>query len=170
MKAPTRRLVGAFVMPVAIAAAAALLAGCAGTGRPAADGTGADGSDIPADPAAYAAQLTQETNDVRVSQGIDRLTPSRCAEAAARQRAADLVGAELTHAPLTGVVKDCAPGGRAAENLVDSVAAPRDVVEAWMSSPGHRNNIIDPKLRQMGIGCIESDGGMLCSQLFVGPE
>jgi uncharacterized protein YkwD len=42
-----------------------------------------------------------------------------------------------------------------AENLawgVGSMATPRGAVRAWMRSPGHRRNILDPSYREIGIG------------------
>lgn len=121
------------------------------------------------DPDTYATRLVEVTNEARASLDLPELSPSTCAERAARDRAEDLLDEdELAHAPLGEVTKECAPGARAAENLVDSDASPPDVVEAWMGSPGHRNNIVDPALREIGIGCVESDKGMLCSQLFLG--
>lgn len=32
------------------------------------------------------------------------------------------------------------------------LASPREIVQAWMASPGHRANILDPSLRHTGIG------------------
>ncbi|MDX2228255.1 MAG: CAP domain-containing protein [Leptolyngbyaceae cyanobacterium bins.349] len=42
-------------------------------------------------------------------------------------------------------------GGYTAEN-VSSRKTPDEVVTGWMNSPGHRNNILNPKYRYMGIG------------------
>jgi len=53
---------------------------------------------------------------------------------------------------------------------VNSTADPSAVVSAWMDSPGHRNNIIDPAQRAMGIGCVPSGDKLLCSQLFLAEE
>ena len=33
-----------------------------------------------------------------------------------------------------------------------SLASPHAIVAAWMASPGHRANILDPSYRQTGIG------------------
>jgi len=32
------------------------------------------------------------------------------------------------------------------------LASPRAIVAAWMASPGHRANILDPRYRETGIG------------------
>jgi uncharacterized protein YkwD len=126
------------------------------------------GTSLP--PEAYADALVAETNAARVGEGLEPLSPSTCAKTAALDRARDLVGLELKHAPLAPVIEACAPMTMAAENLVDSAAPPDDVVDAWMNSPGHRANIVDPSLTELGISCVEYDVSQrLCSQVFVGP-
>lgn len=103
---------------------------------------------------------------------LPALTPSTCATDAALARATDLVGApDLTHAPLDDVMAECGVS-TAAENLSRAPAGtePQEVVDAWMESPGHRANILDPELTQVGVGCVEDGDAMLCSQIFLGPE
>jgi uncharacterized protein YkwD len=41
---------------------------------------------------------------------------------------------------------------RAAENIAFGQPTPQDVVTAWMNSPGHRQNILDPNLKEIGVG------------------
>ncbi|MGV8965611.1 MAG: CAP domain-containing protein [Cellulomonas sp.] len=123
----------------------------------------------PTDPVAYAAMLASETAAVRLAAGQSALLGSECAQAAALKRAADLVGApELTHAPLTGVIAECGSVSVAAENLSRAPATPSDIVAAWMGSSGHRANLLDPELTQIGVGCVLDSGEMLCSQVFLG--
>ncbi len=86
------------------------------------------------------------------------------------ERAEALVGEEkLEHAPLAPVIEYCAPLTTAAENLVNSTATPAGVVDAWLGSPGHRANIVDAELTQIGIGCVPDGLNVLCSQVFLGP-
>jgi uncharacterized protein YkwD len=143
-----------------------VLAGCAsdpGIARPS-----PTSSVSPSHPAAYAAQIVQGTNDVRRARGLPTLSGSRCAEDAAVQRATALIGkTELTHAPLGGVIAGCASGTTAAENL-SKAAAPAAVIDAWMHSPGHRSNLLDPTLTEIGVGCVLDGTSMLCSQVFLG--
>jgi uncharacterized protein YkwD len=40
----------------------------------------------------------------------------------------------------------------AAENIAAGQRAPKDVLVAWMNSPGHRANILDCQLTQIGVG------------------
>jgi uncharacterized protein YkwD len=145
-------------------ATAAVAAGCsAEAGRPAATPS--------ATPATYGQLVVEETNAVRAEHGLGALAPSECARDQALTRADALLGSdELTHAPLTPVQQACAPpSGIAAGNLSRSAAAPADVVQAWMGSPGHRNNLLDPGLTHIGVGCVPDEAGvMLCSQVFLG--
>lgn len=123
----------------------------------------------PRDPVTYAGELFAQTNAVRADEGLPAVAESSCAQAAARQRAAALVGvAELTHAPLTGVITQCEPASTAAENLSRAAAEPADVVAAWLQSPGHRSNLLDPDLAELGVGCVLDGGEMLCSQVYLG--
>jgi uncharacterized protein YkwD len=38
-----------------------------------------------------------------------------------------------------------------------------------MRSPGHRSNLLDPELSDVGVGCLRDGARMLCSQVFLGP-
>lgn len=128
--------------------------------------TAASGEDLEA----YAAELLTLTNEVRAEEGLDALVDSACAQDAALSRAQALVGQEeLEHGPLGPVIESCAPLTTAAENLVNSTAPPAEVVEAWLGSPGHRANIIDPELTELGIGCVPDGAQLLCAQIFLGP-
>jgi uncharacterized protein YkwD len=49
----------------------------------------------------------------------------------------------------------------AAENIAASASSPQQVVNLWMNSPGHRANILTPKLKHIGIGYyyVSNDAG-----------
>lgn len=121
------------------------------------------------DPGSYADALRQAADDARVAAGFPRLPPAACAAPVAQARAAALVGRPLEHAPLDDLRQACAPATTDAENLSRAAAAPADVVTAWMASPGHRANILDPSLTTMTVACVHDGDTMLCSQLFTGP-
>ena len=121
------------------------------------------------DPGTYADAIVAETNRVRQQQGLDPLARSACATSQALDRATALLGRdELTHAPMDEVFDACPPYSAAAENLVDSAAGPDEVVAAWMDSPGHRANLLDPDLTEVGVGCVVHEDELLCSQVFLG--
>lgn len=80
-----------------------------------------------------------------------------------------VVDKPLEHAPLAPVITACAPLTTAAQNLSRAAAAQPAVVDAWLSSSGHRANLLHPALTQLGVGCVLDGGQMLCSQVFLGP-
>ncbi|MYL51067.1 SafA/ExsA family spore coat assembly protein [Halobacillus litoralis] len=57
---------------------------------------------------------------------------------------------------------------RAAENIAAGQRTPQEVVNGWMNSPGHRKNILDPNLRQIGVGYAEGGSyGHYWTQMFI---
>lgn len=58
----------------------------------------------------------------------------------------------------------------AAENIAMGQRTPAIVVNAWMNSPGHRANILNPQLTTIGVGCTYNSSGMpYWSQMFIRP-
>lgn len=159
MKTLAGILAGAFVVSTAACGVAAK--DQATTGKPL-------GARLSADPDEYAKRLLRKTNAAREEQGLAPLERSVCADRQARRRAADLRGQQLEHRPLAAVVDACAPGSRAAENLAATARPAAAVVAAWMDSPGHRNNIVDPALHHVGVGCARDEDRLICVQLLLG--
>ncbi|MGW6132168.1 CAP domain-containing protein [Cellulomonas sp. NPDC055163] len=130
-----------------------------------------DGWDVTeVDLAAYAVGLVDATNAARAADGLDPLAASGCARDGAATRAAALVGQDaLAHAPLGPVLAACAGPTVAAENLSRAAAEPPAVVDAWLGSPGHRANVLDPTLDELGVACVADGDQVLCSAVFLGP-
>jgi uncharacterized protein YkwD len=162
-----------------LALVAAITAGCGGGADHATTSTDSRatttvpapaGTLSPTDPVAYAAEIVEETNRARADEGLQALTGSACAEAAALPRAEALVGRpDLEHAPMEPVLAECAPHTTAAENLSRAAATPAEIVDAWLGSYGHRENLLDPALTDVGVACLRDDDAMLCAQIFLGP-
>lgn len=162
-----RRLAGALVALAVGALGGCGAAGDGGTERPGEPvSAGADA----APPGAYAAELTDEANQARITEGLDALPHSDCLAGAAAGRAEELVGGPLEHRPLPDVARRCTDTGRVAENLVRSAVTPAEVVAAWMDSTGHRNNLVDPAMREVGTGCRPDGEELLCVQLYLQAE
>ncbi|WP_346620064.1 CAP domain-containing protein [Blastococcus montanus] len=53
-----------------------------------------------------------------------------------------------------------------AENIARGQRDAAAVMEAWMNSPGHRKNILDCRLRTLGVGVATGAGGPWWTQLF----
>lgn len=48
---------------------------------------------------------------------------------------------------------------RAAENIAAGQTTPESVMQSWMNSEGHRNNILNPDLKEIGVGYYKTDSG-----------
>jgi uncharacterized protein YkwD len=165
------RLVAALILGGSLLTLVACTSGPeAANPSPSTSATHGPASATPSDSTQYAAQIVRESNRVRHAQGLPALGGSKCAQGAARERASDLIGeAKLTHAPLAGTIMACAPATTAAENLSRAASSPPAVIDAWMNSAGHRSNLLDPALTEIGVGCVLDGKAMLCSQVFLGP-
>lgn len=53
------------------------------------------------------------------------------------------------------------------ENIAYGQQSPQQVVTAWMNSPGHRKNILDPEYNRVGIGVQSKGGNLYWTQLFM---
>lgn len=58
----------------------------------------------------------------------------------------------------------------AGENIAMGQQSPSQVMNAWMNSPGHRNNIMSPSFTQIGVGLAKDrNGRMYWTQMFIKP-
>ncbi len=58
----------------------------------------------------------------------------------------------------------------AGENIAMGQQSPAQVMNAWMNSPGHRNNIMSPSFTQIGVGLAKNKNGrMYWTQMFIKP-
>lgn len=121
------------------------------------------------EPEAYARDLLRAANAERTAAGLAAWGDAACATAPAAARATALVGEDLEHAPLDDVLAACAPRSTAAENLSRAAVDPVDVATAWMASPGHRANVLDPELEDASSACARDDDEMVCTLVLVGP-
>ena len=107
------------------------------------------------------------TNAERVEAGLAPLEWSDCLADKAVERAAPFADdPDLAHEPL---VATCHERAMAGENLSRTDLPAADVVNKWMGSPGHRDNILRPEFVIAGIACVEGpDGVRACAHLFEG--
>jgi uncharacterized protein YkwD len=56
----------------------------------------------------------------------------------------------------------------AGENVAAGQRSPQDVMRSWMNSPGHRQNILNPNFRDIGVGYAQGGGrfGIYWTQKF----
>lgn len=119
-------------------------------------------SPAPTSAASFSNQVIALTNAQRRSamgQGCPDLVPNRALSRAATRHAADMARRNyFSHTSPAGssFVRRIRIAGyrprRAAENIAAGQPSPEDVVRVWMESPGHRANILDCELREVGVG------------------
>jgi hypothetical protein len=121
--------------------------------------------------------LLQDTNALRQAQGLSPLTlNSKLSEAAAR-KAADMFSKNYwAHNSPTGTTPwdfITASGYKyvvAGENLAKNFSTSQAVVNAWMASPTHRDNIVKPSYKEIGFavvnGTLNGEETTLVVQMF----
>lgn len=105
-----------------------------------------------------AAEVVARVNAERASVGCGPLRVDGKLTAAAQAHSDDMSAhGYLSHDSRTGqgFVERMEAGGYpepAAENIAMGLASPEAVMDAWMSSPGHRQNILDCEITAIGVG------------------
>lgn len=131
-------------------------------------------------PEALASDVLSEANRVRRRAGAPRLRMDPRLNEAASRYARELAGRqEIEHVSRTPGLRTFRDRIRAAgakariagENLARMTSSPSAlpdrVVTAWMRSPGHRSNLLDPSFTRTGIGVwLGSDGVWYVVQLY----
>lgn len=110
----------------------------------------------------WQADIVARVNAVRAAHGLAPLTWNRRLGAAADAHALDLYRAgRLSHEGRDGAtmaerLRDVGYAYRAAaENLALCDCDAAEVVRRWMTSDGHRRNLLNPDLREMGAGVMD---------------
>lgn len=104
-------------------------------------------------------QVFDLTNQQRVQQGLLPLALNLTLNDVAEKHSQDMATRNyFSHQGLDGsqpwdrMRADGYSYSRAAENIAFGQPTPQEVVTAWMNSPGHRQNILDPNLKDIGVG------------------
>ncbi len=130
--------------------------------------------DEPAPAEDYINEVLRLVNVERANEGLSPLVLDSELSKAARERAEEQV--ELFgHTRPNGescfsIFKEYGISySTAGENAAAGYSNPEDVVKAWMSSDGHRANILKPCFEKLGVGFVYSEGsyGAYWVQLFV---
>jgi len=140
-----------------LAAAACLaLAGCAN------DTTTADVPACGGDDASEVCAVFRIVNEERAAEGVHPLAWNAELALAAHLHAEDMVmQGYFDHASLDGrsfadrsieAGYDASPRG---ENIAAGQRSPEQVMNSWMGSPGHRNNILATGSNEIGVGLFE---------------
>ena len=111
---------------------------------------------------------------IRKEYGLPPLTSEATLEQAAKQQAGYMVGAKKM-AHRTGWGKDFASRmhangvrGGAAENVAYGQSSAKEVLSGWMTSKGHRRNMLDPAFSHFGLASAEDGQGRKYWALVLG--
>jgi uncharacterized protein YkwD len=144
---------------------------------------GAAADQLNLDQAAAQQAMTCLTNYARTQSGLVPLQPNSALNDAGQAKlAADLSCAEFSHTPcgqpFTAVFETYVAGATSyamGENIAwgtGSYGTPRQAMSNWLQSTGHRENILRPEYRELGIGYLADQtfqgyaGATLWSQEF----
>ncbi len=133
----------------------------------AAPGGGGDGTGASASGEMY-------LSSIRSDHGLPPLKPDARLEQAAAQQAGYMArAAEMSHR--TGWRKDFATRmkengveGAAAENVAYGAMSPEKLFGMWMTSQGHRRNMLDPRFAHFGLASAEDGKGRRYWALVLG--
>jgi uncharacterized protein YkwD len=160
--------------PLAVVVGCALLLnGCAGlpislptTGTGAGAGTSTSGSTTSS--SSVVADIVRYTNDARVRNGLSPFVANQKlmdaasiqANQMARYQVADHTISGATYPTLQSRLQAVGYSySSAAENVAWNQRDAQSVVNGWMTSAGHRANILDPYLKDIGAAMVRSSRG-----------
>jgi uncharacterized protein YkwD len=134
--------------------------------------SGCGGENAPLVNPDYEQQVIELVNAARAAQGLPPLKRSAALDQAARYHATDLglddyffhetydrVSGELEFVCDTWQRIEAYTSGANAENIAAGYTTPQEVMDAWLSSPGHKENLLNTYSREIGIGYYEGSGG-----------
>lgn len=123
----------------------------------AAGGGGCANADTPSDAASLDVMRTAVVcliNEQRTNRGLPTLSASPKLDRAAQGWTTAMVDhEEFAHANFTARIDAVHYDWQVAgENIATGYISPHEVVDAWMASPDHCRNILDPSFRNVGTG------------------
>lgn len=122
-------------------------------------------------------QVINLTNQQRKKRGLPPLKANWELSRVARYKAQDMRDKNyFSHtsptygSPFTMIKNFGLSYSSAAENIAAGQSTPQSVVNAWMNSPGHRANILNPNYTEIGVGYAKGGSyGYYWSQMFIHP-
>lgn len=110
--------------------------------------------------------LIDLTNQERRKQELQELTVDPLLMKMARDHSANMAKQNIMSHELNGVTfqqrleQSGYKASMAGENIAAGQPTPADAIAAWMKSPGHRANILNPDFTQIGVGIAQSATGI----------
>lgn len=113
----------------------------------------------------YAMNVVQEINMERMNRGLGSLRTDGELMRAARIRAQEIVQ-KFSHTRPDGTRWKTVSTAAYAENIARGQKTADKAVAAWMTSEGHRRNILQPGYTSTGVACIRSGNVYYWVQIF----
>lgn len=113
----------------------------------------------------YAYQVLSILNEKRKDAGVEELEMDEELLEAAMQRAAECA-VSFSHVRPNGTACFSVSDKSYGENIAAGQATPKSVISSWMSSYGHRQNMLNSGYLSVGIGCFYQDGNLYWVQCF----
>jgi len=137
-------------------------------------GSGSNSSSSKAD--SYAAKVLELTNQERASAGCKALTMNATLSKAAQGHSEDMAENDYFdhtgqdgRSPFDRMADAGYEFSAAAENIAMGQQTPAAVMDAWMNSEGHRENILNCTYTEMGLGYAVGGGSPYWTQTFGKP-
>jgi hypothetical protein len=117
-------------------------------------------------------QLFDALNHERTAQGLSALQWDNALFKAARKHALLMLNLNMLEHQLpneSGLEARLAEAGARFSVIAENIAigpSPLTIHAGWMNSPGHRKNILDPRLTSVGIAAVHGPGGLFAVQDF----
>ncbi|EGT3850414.1 CAP domain-containing protein [Clostridioides difficile] len=125
---------------------------------------------------AYQKEVVDLVNIERAKAGLNPLTLDSSISNVATKKSQDMIDNNyFSHnsptygSPFDMLKKFGISYKTAGENIAMGQKTPKEVVNAWMNSEGHRKNIMNPNFSKIGVGVAQKNGGSIYwTQIFVG--
>ncbi|MCH5298076.1 MAG: secretion protein [Ruminococcus sp.] len=121
----------------------------------------------------YEKRVVELVNDIRVENGLSKLTLNSELSSVARLKSQDMKDKNYfshtspTYGSPFDMMKQFGISYKTAgENIAYGYATPESVVNGWMNSPGHRANILNSSYKEIGVGYVAN--GHYWTQMFIG--
>ena len=121
----------------------------------------------------YADEVLTLVNQARANEGLSAVTNDSNLTKAANKRSTELVTSFSHDRPdktsCFSVYNEYNVNyGYKGENIAKGQSTPKEVMNSWMNSEGHRKNILNENFSKLGVGVYEKDGTIYWTQLFGG--
>lgn len=144
------------------------------TAKPTAAPTAPPSTQSPSSVSAFEKEVFELVNKERASNGLHTLTWADDIAAVARAHSQDMIDRKFFshtnpdgNSPFDRLRNAGISYTAAAENIAYGQQTPQAVMNAWMNSSGHRANILNSRVKEIGVGAVKaSNGTIYWTQVF----